>query len=151
MQQYTRCLSRHKRPESHYMRRLINAVNVVARYSWCGQVSRQCARALVVALTVFFSATALADREVALDSLAPTPEHEEAVAGIIQLMQRYHYKRVRVNDQLSEQIFERYLESLDPQKSFLLASDIAEFDQYRRGFDDAVSYTHLTLPTILLV
>ena len=126
------------------MRRLINAVNVVARYSWGGQVSRQCARALVVALTVFFSATALADREVALDSLAPTPEHEEAVAGIIQLMQRYHYKRVRVNDQLSEQIFERYLESLDPQKSFLLASDIAEFDQYRRGFDDALRTARLS-------
>ena len=144
MQQYTRCLSRHKRPESHYMRRLINAVNVVARYSWCGQVSRQCARALVFALTVFFSATALADREVAFESLAPTPEHEEAVAGIMQLMQRYHYKRVRVNDQLSEQIFERYLESLDPQKSFLLASDIAEFDQYRRGFDDALRTARLS-------
>jgi len=78
-----------------------------------------------------------------MDSLSPTPEHRQATAGILQLMQRYHYKRVPVGDELSEQIFDRFLESLDPQRSFLLASDIEEFDKHRRKFDDALRNARL--------
>jgi len=94
----------------------------------------------MLAASAVFSACAVADdtRKVDLKTLAPTPEHRQATAGILQLMQRYHYKRVRVGDQLSEQIFDRYLESLDPQKSFLLGSDVAEFDQFRRELDDVL-------------
>lgn len=102
--------------------------------------------ALVFALCTLFSRNVLADnsRYVTLDSLKPAQEHRQAVAGILQLMQRYHYKRVAVNDELSAQIFDRYLESLDPQKSFLLASDVAEFDELERGLDDALRNARLT-------
>lgn len=72
------------------------------------------------------------------DSLGPTPEHQRATEIILHLMQRYHYSPVTVNDALSEQIFERYLESLDPQKSFLLASDIEKFSQFRKEMDDVL-------------
>ncbi len=75
---------------------------------------------------------------VSAKDLAATPEHREATAAILQLMQRYHYKRVTVDDELSEQIFERFLESLDPRKSFLLASDLDEFEDYQHTFDDAI-------------
>lgn len=102
------------------------------------------AKALIFALGTMFSVAAIADsREVSLDALGPTNEHREATAGILQLMQRYHYKRVPVGDELSEQIFERYLETLDPQKNFLLASDIAEFDHVRKQFDDALRSARL--------
>ncbi len=96
-------------------------------------------RALVVGLGALCSVAAFAqNREVALETLEPTTEHREATAVILQLMQRYHYKRVQVGDELSEQIFDRFLETLDPQKSFLLASDIEEFDHVRQEFDDAI-------------
>jgi len=62
---------------------------------------------------------------------------------VLQLMQQYHYKPVPVGNELSEQIFDRYLDSLDPQKSFLLASDIKEFGKYRRKFDDAIRNSKL--------
>ena len=91
---------------------------------------------------VSFAASA-DDRAVALDTLGPTPEHRQATAGIVQLMQRYHYKRVEVGDELSEQIFDRFLETLDPQKNFFLASDLAEFDPFRRKFDDALRNARL--------
>lgn len=77
------------------------------------------------------------------DTLAPTAEHRRATAAILQLMQRYHYKRVRVDDELSAQIFDRYLETLDPQKSFLLASDIEQFDDFKFAFDDALRNARL--------
>lgn len=101
--------------------------------------SRQIAGALLCACSLLLSGFAIADsREVALDSLMPTPEHRQATAGILQLMQRYHYKRVAVDDELSEEIFDRYLETLDLQKNFLLASDIEEFEHLRTEFDEAL-------------
>lgn len=96
--------------------------------------------AFFLTVTSLIGVTAHADdsREVTLASLAPTAEHKQATAVILQLMRRYHYTPVRVGDELSEQIFDRFLESFDPQKSFLLASDIDDFEQYRQKFDDAL-------------
>ena len=94
---------------------------------------------LIFTFAALFSSGVIADdsRSVTLESLVPTEDHQQATAVIMQLMQRYHYKPVRVSDELSEQIFDRYLESFDPQKSFLLASDIEEISEYRQKFDDA--------------
>jgi carboxyl-terminal processing protease len=101
-------------------------------------------RALVFTVSALICSVAGADsRKVSLDALEATPEHREATAGILQLMQRYHYKRVRVDNQLSGQIFDRLLETLDPQKSFLTASDVKEFEQYRTKFDDALRNARL--------
>lgn len=101
--------------------------------------ARQLTSALALTLGLLISGGLSADsREVALDTLAPTSEHQLATAGILQLMQRYHYSRVPIDNNLSKQIFNRYLEALDPQKSFLLASDVEEFDQLERKFDDAL-------------
>jgi len=95
--------------------------------------------ALILALSVMLGCTTTANaRETALDSLNPTPEHRQATEYILQLMQHYHYSRVKVDDNLSEQIFDRYLESLDPQKNFLLESDIEEFKLYRTKIDDVL-------------
>ncbi len=96
------------------------------------------ASAMLLTCCALFSQISFAD-----DELAPTPEHEQATAVINQLMQRYHYKRVRVDDELSAQIFDRFLESFDPQKAFLLASDIEEFEDYRNQFDDALRNARL--------
>ena len=99
---------------------------------------------MLLVITTLFSGVVAADaKEVALDTLVPTKEHRQATEGILQLMQQYHYKPVPVGNDLSEQIFDRYLDSLDPQKSFLLASDIKEFKKYRRKFDDAIRNTKL--------
>jgi len=108
------------------------------------QLSRRLRKPLLHAVVIVFTAscaiTGTSSGDVVLE---PTPEHREATAGIYQLMQRYHYKRVAVDDDLSGQIFERYLESLDPQKSFLLKSDIDEFTKYRESLDDAIRSARL--------
>ncbi len=105
-----------------------------------GYKKRQATGALIFTVAAVFSTGAISDdsRDVPLASLTPSSEHQQATAVIMQLMQRYHYKPVRVSDELSEQIFDRYLESFDPQKSFLLASDIEEANKYRQKFDDAL-------------
>ena len=144
MQQHHQCSGFQIRSDRFY-RHFLPQRRATSPGSLCKRVGRQLSRALVFALCTSFSAAAMADssRDVALESLAPTKEHREATAGILQLMQRYHYKRVAVSDELSEQIFDRYLEALDPNKSFLLASDIKEFGHLRRKFDDAIRTARL--------
>ncbi len=95
--------------------------------------------ALITTTLAFFSVSANADT----DTLEPTSDHRDATAAIYHLMERYHYKTVSVNDDLSEQIFDRYLDSLDPQKSFLLQSDMDEFEGFRTRFDDAIRNARL--------
>ncbi|MFK8082592.1 MAG: carboxy terminal-processing peptidase [Granulosicoccus sp.] len=100
--------------------------------------------AIILMLGVLLSCSATADsRLTALDSLVPTTEHRQATEVIAHYMQRYHYSRVSVDDELSTQIFDRFLESLDPQKAFFLASDIKEFEKFRLKFDDALREAEL--------
>ena len=118
---------------------------IVSVWSLCSQRSGQFfARALVVACSALISVPAISDTKlVSLDSLEPTREHRKATEGIVELMQRYHYKPVPVNDELSGQIFDRFLDTLDSQKRFLMASDVAEFEKYRFEFDDALRKAQL--------
>ena len=69
-----------------------------------------------------------------LPKLAAESQHITASKRIASYFTRYHYSRVELNEQMSEQIFERYLEQLDYNRMFMLQSDVEEFDQYRDKF-----------------
>ena len=56
----------------------------------------------------------------------------------------WHYKDTRLDDELSEKIFDGYLDLLDPNFSFLLASDIEAFERYRLRFDEALQHSDPT-------
>ena len=56
----------------------------------------------------------------------------------------WHYKDTRLDDELSEMIFEGYLDLLDPNYSFFLASDIETFAPYRLRLDDALQHSDPT-------
>lgn len=56
----------------------------------------------------------------------------------------WHYKDTRLDDELSEKIFEGYLNLLDPNYSFFLASDIETFSPYRLRLDDALQHSDPT-------
>ena len=106
--------------------------------------SRPLYSALILTLGLSLSVPASADvKEVPLDTLNPTAQHREATEIIAHLMQQYHYSRVAVDDDLSQEIFDRYLESLDPQKAFFLASDVNEISKYQTQFDDALRNAQL--------
>jgi carboxyl-terminal processing protease len=143
-QHYRRCFGRQRQIELGYRQRLNTGIAAPKGRLLSSSARRSLSSALIFSISVVLSGAAVADlREVTLDSLEPTAEHRQATAGILQLMQRYHYSRVPVDDELSEQIFDRFLESLDPQKSFLLASDVEEFSQFRRELDDAIRNARL--------
>lgn len=73
---------------------------------------------------------------VALDSLKPQPEHRRATRLITHFIANYHYKKAPLDDALSQVIFDNYLKSLDPTKSYLLQADIDEFGAFATELDD---------------
>ncbi len=65
---------------------------------------------------------------------------------ITTILQRYHYRKFKLDDSLSNVIFNRYLKSLDNNKSYFYADDIANFDQYRYQLDNDIKDGNLTPP-----
>lgn len=73
-------------------------------------------------------------------ALAPTEQQADTAAWVAQLLSnsRFHYKPMPLDDKLSGQIFDSYLESLDGDRAFFLQGDIDRFSGYRTSFDDAL-------------
>lgn len=55
---------------------------------------------------------------------------------MIQALENWHYNQVRLNDDFSQEAFALYLKRLDPNKRFLLKSDIDELRYYQKRIDD---------------
>ena len=73
----------------------------------------------------------------ALPELNPEGQHKVAAKRISDLFTRAHYKEIQLNDSTSEMIFDRYLRSLDANKSVFLASDIEQLRKFKDDFDEA--------------
>jgi carboxyl-terminal processing protease len=70
--------------------------------------------------------------------LVPSERHRRVMRLVSEVVERQHYRQTPLDDSMSSQIFEQYLEALDGNKSYLLASDIAEFEPLRFQLDDAI-------------
>ncbi|EQC45360.1 carboxy terminal-processing peptidase [Bacteriovorax sp. Seq25_V] len=51
-------------------------------------------------------------------------------------LEELHYRKVKINDDLSQKAFDQYIEKLDYSKQFLLKSDVAELAKYKLKMDD---------------
>ncbi len=109
----------------------MNLRSLLSRFLWM-----PLAAALVtVALPV--SATATPD-------LTPTAEQQQATVLITQILTKYHYRSTPLDDALSGAILDRYIESLDPNRSYFQAADIKEFERYRTRLDDSLKAADLS-------
>lgn len=68
--------------------------------------------------------------------IKPTEEQARATELITHFIANYHYKKTPLDDRLSEQVLEKYLEGLDPNRSFFTADDIAVFNTRAHLLDD---------------
>ena len=75
--------------------------------------------------------------------LKPSMEQRFASNLATKFLTNYHYKDTRLDDELSGIIFDRYLELLDPNRSYFLASDIQTFTRYQESLDDALRHSDL--------
>ena len=64
--------------------------------------------------------------------------HAKVSRLVTTLFERSHYRQIRVDDSVSSEVLDRYIEVMDGNRHYFLAGDIAEFEDYRFALDDAV-------------
>ncbi|HSY04545.1 MAG TPA: carboxy terminal-processing peptidase [Steroidobacteraceae bacterium] len=71
-------------------------------------------------------------------AIAPTDGQRATARKIGRILEDQHYSRAAIDDKMSDTIYQRYLEFLDGQRSYFLASDINDFGVYRLQFGDMI-------------
>ncbi len=110
-------------------------------------------RGFAIALLAFLSLPALSnsdggttnttaavevDQSLLREPLFPEQRHENIAGLVAQFIQKSHYNEVTVDDDLSSTVLDMYVENLDRNRMYLLASDIEYFEQHRYELDDMV-------------
>ena len=72
----------------------------------------------------------------AIDTL---PGHKQLYREIAQQLDNRHYRQTVIDDVLSRRYLERYIDMLDPQKSYFLQADITSFEQWATDLDNLLS------------
>ncbi|MGL1956223.1 MAG: carboxy terminal-processing peptidase [Colwellia sp.] len=80
-----------------------------------------------------------------LPILIPESQHATASKRITARFTRAHYKKVTINDALSQEVFDRYIKQLDYARNVFLASDIADFQKHSLAFDKVITRGELSL------
>ncbi|SNY94483.1 carboxy terminal-processing peptidase [Flagellimonas pacifica] len=68
---------------------------------------------------------------------------------ITYVLERGHYEPKDLNDNFSSNVFDDFIDILDPTKRYFLASDVREFEKYRFQIDDEIKNTDITFFNIV--
>lgn len=69
-------------------------------------------------------------------AIAPSDRQRMIARQVGSILEDEHFRRAELDDRMSADVFERYLDFLDGQRSYFLAADMAEFQKSRLLFDD---------------
>ena len=83
------------------------------------------------------------------------PDKDKLLVELISVvLDRLHYDPKIIDDDFSKSVYDDYIKAIDPQKRFLLKSDIEKFDQYQFLIDDqikssSIDFFNLTYETLI--
>ncbi|TYA92341.1 carboxy terminal-processing peptidase [Seonamhaeicola marinus] len=73
------------------------------------------------------------------------PDKDKLLVQIITfVLERGHFDPIAMDDTFSEELFDDYIETLDPFKRYFLESDIKDFEKYKLELDDQLKATDVT-------
>src|SRR5690606_32815709 len=73
------------------------------------------------------------------------PDKDKTLLDLITyVIQRGHYDPKAMDDAFSAEVFDTFINGLDPLKRYFLATDIAEFEKYRTEIDDQIKNKDLS-------
>ena len=81
-----------------------------------------------------------------IPNIKPDEQQSLVCKEIVALIENYNYKKLAVNDSISSLVLDKYVKALDPYRSYFLASDIKDFEQFRTTLDDAFRAGDLSAP-----
>lgn len=81
--------------------------------------------------------------------LKAAPQEAKAAHLTAELLARYHYKKVPLDDALSGKIFDQYLKVLDPEKLFFVQADIDKLSGNRTELGMGILKEDLSVPFLV--
>lgn len=82
----------------------------------------------------------------ATNQLKPLTQQAEAAHLSAEILSKYHYKPIKLNDISSNKIFDNYLKSLDADRIFFTQDDVDKFAFARTRLDNALLEEDLSVP-----
>lgn len=114
-------------------------------------MQKLCRIALAVSVSVSFSLTSLSSfaleevSDTPIPVLTPQSQHATASKRITARFTRGHYKKIKISDALSQEVFDRFIKQLDYSRNVFLASDVDNFSKHSLEFDDVFARGKLSL------
>ena len=79
-------------------------------------------------------------------NIMPDEQQQIVIKEVVNLIESYNYKKIKINDSISSLILDKYIKSLDQGKNYFLASDIKDFEKFRYTLDDDFKNGDLSAP-----
>ena len=77
------------------------------------------------------------------------PNKDKLLVELVSVvLDRLHYDPKIIDDDFSKSVYDDYIKAIDPQKRFLLKSDIENFDQYKLLIDDQIKSSSIDFFTL---
>ena len=70
--------------------------------------------------------------------ITPARQHPMVAKVLATLLSQYHYAHLELNDSVSSELLDGYVQNLDYHRLYFLASDVAAFEKYRFVLDDSL-------------
>lgn len=100
---------------------------------------------LSLLISLFFTLSSLP----AFSDIQFTESQSETAIEIIEKLTTKHYRQKPIDDELSQDLLSRYMDQLDPAKSYFLLSDVNEFKQWETKLDDLLKEGDVTPGAII--
>ena len=113
--------------------------------------TKEMLKKIYLALFLFAALACKAEPRVETDvegstNLKPDIQQSIVAKELVNLIENYHYKKVRIDDSFSSDVFDRYIKSLDPGRTYFLQSDISDFQQFKNQLGDDFRKGDLSAP-----
>jgi len=90
----------------------------------------------IILTWIFASTLVLAKTE--FNPVQASPKHTTESKLIVELVERLHYKESTLDDAFSQEILNKFISTLDPNKMYFLGEDIVSFDRWKEELDDDI-------------
>ncbi len=85
---------------------------------------------------LIFSPLLTQEMESFFEELYPLEIHSDISSRIVRITEGLHYERVDIDNSLSSEILDRYLDNLDGSRYYFLSSDVSSFSKFRFEIDN---------------
>ena len=84
---------------------------------------------LPVLFGLIVGCAAAKSQDIPVSDLVPSARQQKTAVVINKVLERFHYRKVELDDEFATKIFDGFLEALDPNRSFFLQEDITRFNR----------------------